>query len=213
MIATMVCTRRPEFWHNVIENLNRQTVQPDLIVVVYAGDWKPDILPHAPKVIFKQDEPGWSLPHKRLWAMEQIVKQSNVGLALHFDDDDRYGFHYIEEAMAALAAHPDAAIIGKARYYTNWIHLGLPPILSDVTNTSPEGKVFWVAGPSIAINIAKWIEHPGFRYDPEDVFDDRGLIRATNALQLPIYTTSPENFFYQRYDSTHNHLWHSPEPV
>ena len=218
MLTVLVCTRRPAFWRNVVENLDRQVRQPDLVVVVYQGfdgDLPcKDLIPNVPRIILHKAEPDWNLPQKRLKGMEIITAETQVGSVSHFDDDDRYSEHYLEEVAAAFVLHPDAAIVGKAQYYTRWTHKPITPILDGchLSEIAPNGRVPWVAGPSISINIAKWIQHPTFRYNVDDIFDDRALLQSVRALDLPIYTTSRDNFFYQRYPEGHNHLWAAPNP-
>lgn len=214
MIVTVTPSWRPSFWKAAAENIVRQCTRPVASVLVRhkttenSRVWE-DLLTQygiCPHVLTAQDE--WMLGDVLRYGFDYAHELVENGLIATMDDDDLYLPLYLTELEDFFAEHQDAAIIGKQTYRVRFCDgtNRIPKLMCPRWTPNPQ-QVYSVAGPTIAVNIEKYRENPSFRHPAGDPIADVGIIMAALACDLPIYSTTPEHFWLQRFGPQHKHGW------
>lgn len=241
-IITVTCSKRPEMWlSNVIPNIENQRRRPDVsLLAVHPKSFAIDnsvretLLSLQNSLQIEIGNSEWNHGQISNFAFTKAADQISTGLMVTMDDDDWYGPGYLEEIEKTFLAHPDAVIIGKRKYnvrrmdgkinYRDCIEGGPPE--------DQDGRVIWVGGPTISINVDSWRQFSNMRYPPIPV-DADGLLQYNAHLAwanrgkdgnlktvssyiygellppfAPIYTTGTDEFYCQRYSREHGHGWH-----
>jgi hypothetical protein len=214
-----ISTKRPQMWENVIENLSRQSLKPDHVVMgVHRVTDKPLNIErwcNENNIPFYCKSFPESMAHVSVES-EIVTKASELsdnedGLIFQWDDDDWYGVGFLQEAIASYGAVPDAAIIGKSWYRVRWMGSEREIVDEGYTGIDPLSMTDWVAGPTIGISIKSYLQNASFRHSTEFYQIDVAILRPAASLGLPFYTTSPTNFVLQRYPNPdHEHKWKRP---
>jgi hypothetical protein len=214
MIITVTPSLRPSMWPNVIENLKRQVRKPEMAILVThktdapTSDWEKGVLACG----IKQYQVLHAEDHHKLGdvlglGFAKAETYMDIGLICTMDDDDFYDELYFVELETFFATHLDAAIIGKQAYRCRWMDNKYPPRLMVPRWHSDTELAAKVAGPTIAVNVAAYRANPNLRHPEADPVADVGITMAAHACGLKVYTTSPDNFFLQRYPEGHGHGW------
>lgn len=220
MIATVTASRRPDFWENVLDNISRQTLMPDVSILVRhrtrgrADEWVRRLQEYVPAVmcIDAPDEVELS-DVLRLGFDTASENMLAPGFISTMDDDDSYGKSYLAEVAGMFEAHPDASIVGKQRYLVRWRDGRFPDqIMYSGVHPEPH-RAASVAGPTISVNVEAYRRDSNLRHPVGSLsYADSGLIMAAHAGGHKIYTTSEDNFYLQRYPASHGHGWAMPDP-
>ena len=241
-IITVTCSKRPSMWlSNVIPNIERQRRPPDASLLVIHpknfaidGSIKKMLLSLPSSLSIEVGEPNWNHGEISNYAFTKAENKILTGFMVTMDDDDYYGTGYLEEVERTFMAHSDAVIIGKRKYNVRRMdgRVNHPDCIEGGPPADSEGRVIWVGGPTISINVDAWRNFPSMRYPPIPVDADgllqynahlawayqgnRGNLKTVNYYVngelsppfAPIYTTGTDEFFCQRYSSEHGHGWH-----
>lgn len=201
-------------WPNAVENLRRQARKPEVAILVThktdvsTADWEQGVKDCGiAQAIVLHAEEKHHLGDVLGMGYEKASSFMDAGLICTMDDDDWYGELYFVELEAFFANHQDAAIIGKQSYRCRWMDDKYPPRLMVPRWHYGPDRAASVAGPTIAVNVQIRRNTPKFRHPEGDPIADVGIILSAHACNLPIYTTSPDNFFLQRYPAGHGHGW------
>jgi hypothetical protein len=139
---------------------------------------------------------------------------------INIDDDDFYGPDYVQEIKQCSEENPDAVLIGKARFWIERDGQRTLAIAGGCEDSSQEfTRARGLAGPTLSINIETpacdevyFNEDQGMDSGQDSDFIQRTYecwaISTGHAFPdwAPIYSTSPDNFIYQRYGPEHRHV-------
>lgn len=119
-----------------------------------------------------------------------------------FDDDDYYGPGYLAELVAAFEA--GHRVVGKCAHFTRLasgnVIYSSGDVEDDLSNTEATG----LQGPTLAAEF--WDGMPLFQ-DTGRYGEDARWLRDVTALGVPMWTTSPFHFCYQRHGLGLGHTW------
>lgn len=214
MIISVTPSLRPAMWPNVVENLRRQARKPEMAILVThkteapTDEWERGVLDcgiRQYRVLHAEEQ--HKLGDVLGMGFKEAEKNMDVGLICTMDDDDYYDELYFVELETFFVSHPDAAIIGKQSYRCRWMDEKYPPRLMVPRWHYGPDLAASVAGPTIAVNVAEYRKNPNFRHPVGDPTADVGIIMSAHACGLKIYTTTPDNFWLQRYPDSHGHGW------
>ena len=122
-VAVICVTNRPQFIGNIVDNVMRQTSLPEHVAVVVNLDESDADLPAVDARLDEIRRAGidvvlsWRPAAKSLgFCLNVTMAATDARFIAKFDDDDRYGPHYLSDALRAHD-YAGAGIIGKASHY------------------------------------------------------------------------------------------------
>jgi hypothetical protein len=214
-IATVTATRRPWMWRHMTLCLATQMRRADLSVILLH-----DVTP-GPSAELVGDLPMLIEAVPAAWRLGKIL---NAGLAEAFrlgadiacvwDDDDDYSIDYLETVERTAREHPDAWLIGKHAFWTEWPDQPERKPVEFVAPSHADGRARWLAGPTIAVTRRAW--DAGARYRDEAPIPDGPFLQdaATLAPHVdgwpPFYSTGSGGFALRRFGADHGHAWADP---
>lgn len=122
-VAVICVTNRPKFIGNIVDNVMRQTSLPEHVAVVVNLDEADADLPAVDARLNEIRDAGidvvlsWRPASKSLgFCLNVTMAATDARFVAKFDDDDRYGPHYLADALRAHG-FAGAGIVGKATSY------------------------------------------------------------------------------------------------
>ena len=196
-VWVLVPFSRPKFLQNVIDNFTRQTFHNKKLIIVENGP----ALGACKKANFNPDLLITCNEHHQSHAKNMALHElrgMGGGFWCNFDDDDYYGYNFIEE----MAEHSDKAeVIGKSDQFVR---------MAGGTLRSFEGlghneHVHLVHGPT----ICSWAEGCCDYPVPESkVGEDCQFLSEMQGTGAEIWATSKFNFVFNRYEDVEaHHTW------
>ena len=197
-VAVICVTNRPQYVDNVVQNVMRQRSLPEHVAVVVNLD-EPDA--DLPAVDARLDEIrragidvvlSWRPAAKSLgFCLNVTMAATDARFIAKFDDDDRYGPHYLADALRAHS-YAGAGIVGKHSTYvrldeTDETLLRFPGHEFTYTST--------LAGPSLVIDRERV---GGLWFRDISLGEDRAIIGDCNRRGIPTFAADRFNFLYRR---------------
>jgi hypothetical protein len=214
MIITVLPTKRPNFYDKIIEFLSHQTVKPDLAVFSvpefqfanseHLSEWLDKAGIHT---LVLREPPKTELSGIYREAFDTVGRIVNDGFMMLMSDDCWYEPKFIEETRDMFLLHPEAAIMGKTKFHVRFIGMNRQEYDECHGIIQPDGTTTWVQGDTMALNIKTYNENDHWRCNRSGIMADTELGEWALAHKLPIYSTSVDNFYYQRYPASHGHIW------
>lgn len=203
-VAVICVTNRPGFIGNVVDNVMRQTSMPEHVAVVVNLDESDADLPAVDARLDEIRAAGidvvlsWRGAAKSLgFCLNLTMAATDARFVAKFDDDDRYGPHYLADALRAHS-YAGAGIVGKHTVYARLDE-------SDETIMRFPGHEFTytstLAGPTLVIDRQRT---GGLWFRDVSVGEDRGIVTDCNRRGIPTFAADRFNFLYRR---TPNSAW------
>lgn len=193
----IIPTNRPNDWSNILSNIKKQSLQPDVVIAVENGNhlsWTKEA------TITIQSEENVGLARQKGLEVARD-KYPNSFFAM-IDGDDYYGSSYLEE----IFINKDKAdIIGKHKVFYKFENTNVLAISNGIENDFCEV----VHGPTMACHTANALDFQKCNGWGEDMcwqkrmFDDG----------FKLYATSRYNFCGIRTKDLSNHTWYVPDFV
>lgn len=197
-VAVICVTNRPHFIGNVVDNVMRQSSLPEHVAVVVNLD-EPDA--DLPAVDARLDEIrragidvvlSWRPAVKSLgFCLNVTMAATDARFVAKFDDDDRYGPHYLADSLRAHG-YAGAGIVGK---HTTYVRLEE----TDETILRFPGHEFTytstLAGPSLVIDRQR---ARGLWFRDISLGEDRALVTDCNRRGIATFAADRFNLVYRR---------------
>lgn len=199
MVSVITCTKRPDFLQVILRNFYNQNVEEKELVLILHGFSKKLVVglyddPHVHVLELPAEESLGSCLNKG-------IQHANYKIIARFDDDDYYGNNYLAEALDELASR-EADVVGKQSifiYFKEDRLLGL--LFKGKENTYIKNAGDTLVGSTLVFNkaVAEKVKFP-----PISLGEDIKFLEECKNLGLCIYASSPFNYVYIRYSSSHH---------
>ena len=197
-VAVICVTNRPQYVGNIVENVMRQQSMPEHVAVVVNLDEPDADLPAVDARLGEIRRAGvdvvlsWRPAAKSLgFCLNVTMAATDARFVAKFDDDDRYGPHYLADALRAHS-YAGAGIVGK---HTTYVRLDE----TDETILRFPGHEFTytstLAGPSLVIDRER---AGGLWFRDISLGEDRAIITDCNRRGVATFAADRFNFLYRR---------------
>lgn len=197
-VAVICVTNRPRFIDNIVENIMRQISLPEHVAVVINLDEADADLPAVDARLDEIRGAGidvllsWRPAATSLgFCLNAAMAATDARFVAKFDDDDRYGPHYLGDALRAHG-YAGAGIVGKHSIYARIEE-------TDETILRFPGREFiytaTLAGPSLVIDRERV---GGLWFRDISLGEDRAIITDCNKRGIATFAADRFNFVYCR---------------
>ena len=189
-VAVVCVSQRPQLALDVVANIERQIhIDRDRIDVVYVANHADDLTPVEtaldgwPGAVVERLDPDRSLGE----GLNIGLERSDARFVAKFDDDDRYGPHYLADALRAHS-YAGAGLVGKHSYYADVVRAGATVLRfpgNEFRYTST------LAGGTLVIDRDRVDDQ---RFDPISIGEDRAFIAACHRRGISTFSADRFNF-------------------
>lgn len=195
--VVVVPTNRPKDWDNILKNIKRQTLRPDIFIAVENGQ---DFSWTSEATITVNSEENAGLARQK--GLEVLRDKYPNSFFVFMDGDDYYGPSYIQEAYNN---RNNGDVIGKHAVFYRFNATGVIGIVSGKENE--EATI--IQGPTMAGHTRQALDFEECNGWGEDIEWQRRMVQAGRK----IYATSRFNFCGYRSIDTNDHTWTVPDIV
>ncbi|WP_409273446.1 glycosyltransferase family 2 protein [Neobacillus sp. SCS-31] len=199
MVSVITCTKRPDFLQAILRNFENQTIEEKELVLILHGFNKHLVEGLSDNPLIKVIELPFEEPLGS--CLNKGIRQAKYNIIARFDDDDYYGAHYLEEALAEMVRH-GADVVGKQSIFIYFKDEGLLGLLfKGKENTFIKNIGDTLAGSTLVFRkvVAERVLFP-----PISVGEDAVFLEECKNLGICMYASSPNNYVYIRYSSSHH---------
>lgn len=217
-IVTVTPSNKPKLWPYLLDNISRQVRKPDIAILLInleeqhpTLDWQYGISRAGVQpVVVRNPDNNTSLGHLFNLGFSRAADMLDKGLICVMSDDDCYEELYFDELEKFFLEFPNAAMIGKKYWRCRWMDNSRPPLFFPGGPAKHGERVLGddvIAGSTISISAEAWRKQVMLRFSENDKLGDVGIRSNARNLGVPVYTTSSENFWLQRWGKDQGHLW------
>ncbi|SEN49110.1 glycosyltransferase family 2 protein [Paenibacillus sp. OK076] len=204
-VSIIVCTNRPQFFDNILQNYNRQRYKRKELIIILNHDsmnlelYQNRVRKHANVSVYQVPE-SISLGQ----SLNAGITRARFSLIAKFDDDDYYSPFYLKEQVNGLI-RTKSDIVGK---HSCLVYLGASKTL---LVRSPEEKnkhVEFIQGGTLLFKreVLKKV-----RFTDRSIGEDVTFLRQCRKRGFKTYATSPYNYVYHRRQNKQSHTWRADD--
>lgn len=201
LVSLVLVTMRPTFLPGIRAILDRQTYRNTELVVALHGHRAADLEPTQRQALTGArailELPGdWSLGR----CLNAGVAEARGTFVAKIDDDDLYGRHYLQEAIAhLLAGHGD--IVGKAESYAYLEESGVIVLRKPGLSLK---RVNYVNGATLVLSRKLALKYP---FRDVTLREDTYFLDDCRLNGKVVYSTSRRHFMFLRRAAVDSHTW------
>ncbi|QOS78817.1 glycosyltransferase family 2 protein [Paenibacillus sp. JNUCC31] len=204
-VSIIVCTNRPQFFDNILQNYNRQRYKGKELIIILNHDsmnlqvYRNRVRKHANVTVYQVPE-SISLGQ----SLNAGITRARFSLIAKFDDDDYYSPFYLKEQVKELK-RTQSDIVGK---HSCLVYLGASKTLLVRSPTEQNKYVEFVQGGTLLFKkeILKKV-----RFTDRSVGEDVTFLRQCRKRGFKTYATSPYNYVYHRRQNKKSHTWRADD--
>jgi hypothetical protein len=198
-VGILLVSRRPDRLVDVLEQISRLRYHPVEVVVGLHGVGAPNEIRARAEVLGIEDKVRLLEFDEHLSlgeCLNRAAEETGASILAKFDDDDRYGRWYLDEAVDELTA-TGADLVGKVSQY---VHLTRSDQLVLYRAGKEHSETGYVNGPTFVMPRHTW-ERIGFPHRRSRV--DSIFVRGLKATGGTIRSTSRYEFILGRHGDGH----------
>lgn len=204
-VSIIVCTNRPQFFDNILQNYNRQRYKAKELIIILNHDsmnlqlYQNRVRKHANVSVYQVPE-SISLGQ----SLNAGITRARFPLIAKFDDDDYYSPFYLKEQVNGLK-RTKSDIVGK---HSCLVYLGASKTLLVRSPKEKNKYVEFIQGGTLLFKreILKKV-----RFTDRSVGEDVTFLRQCRKRGFKTYATSPYNYVYHRRQNKKSHTWRADD--
>ncbi|MFE6073789.1 glycosyltransferase [Paenibacillus sp. NPDC057886] len=204
-VSIIVCTNRPKFFDNILQNYNRQRYKVKELIIILNHDsmnlqlYRNRVRKHANVSVYQVPE-SISLGQ----SLNAGITQARLSLIAKFDDDDYYSPFYLKEQVNGLK-RTKSDIVGK---HSCLVYLGASKTLLVRSPNEKNKHVEFIQGGTLLFKreILKKV-----RFTDRSIGEDVTFLRQCRKKGFKTYATSPFNYVYHRRQNKQSHTWRADD--
>ncbi|MFB8374085.1 glycosyltransferase [Paenibacillus taichungensis] len=204
-VSIIVCTNRPQFFDNILQNYNRQRYKGKELIIILNHDsmnlqlYQNRVRKHANVSVYQVPE-SISLGQ----SLNAGITRAQFPLIAKFDDDDYYSPFYLKEQVNGLR-RTKSDIVGK---HSCLVYLGASKTLLVRSPKEKNKYVEFIQGGTLLFKreILKKV-----RFTDRSVGEDVTFLRQCRKRGFRTYATSPYNYVYHRRQNKKSHTWRADD--
>lgn len=204
-VSIVVCTNRPQFFENILQNYSRQHYQSKELIIVLNHDHM-NLSLYQKRVRNLANVYVYQVPESISLGqcLNAGITRTRFSLIAKFDDDDYYSPHYLAEQVRELR-RTQSDIVGK---HSCLVYLGASKTLLVRSPTEKNKPVEFVQGGTILFKreVLKKV-----RFTDRSIGEDVTFLRQCRKRGFKAYATSPFNYVYNRRQNKKSHTWRADD--
>ncbi|MGV2884344.1 glycosyltransferase [Paenibacillus taichungensis] len=204
-VSIIVCTNRPQFFDNILQNYNRQRYKGKELIIILNHDsmnlqlYQKRVRKHANVSVYQVPE-SISLGQ----SLNAGITRAQFPLIAKFDDDDYYSPFYLKEQVNGLR-RTKSDIVGK---HSCLVYLGASKTLLVRSPKEKNKYVEFIQGGTLLFKreILKKV-----RFTDRSIGEDVTFLRQCRKRGFKTYATSPYNYVYHRRQNKKSHTWRADD--
>ncbi|NEU59357.1 glycosyltransferase family A protein [Paenibacillus sp. ALJ109b] len=204
-VSFIVCTNRPQFFDNILQNYNRQRYKAKELIIILNHDsmnlqlYQNRVRKHANVSVYQVPE-SISLGQ----SLNAGITRARFPLIAKFDDDDYYSPFYLKEQVNGLR-RTKSDIVGK---HSCLVYLGASKTLLVRSPKEKNKYVEFIQGGTLLFKreILKKV-----RFTDRSIGEDVTFLRQCRKRGFKTYATSPYNYVYHRRQNKKSHTWRADD--
>ncbi|MFS0856347.1 glycosyltransferase [Paenibacillus taichungensis] len=204
-VSIIVCTNRPQFFDNILQNYNRQRYKAKELIIILNHDsmnlqlYQNRVRKHANVSVYQVPE-SISLGQ----SLNAGITRAQFPLIAKFDDDDYYSPFYLKEQVNGLR-RTKSDIVGK---HSCLVYLGASKTLLVRSPKEKNKYVEFIQGGTLLFKreILKKV-----RFTDRSIGEDVTFLRQCRKRGFKTYATSPYNYVYHRRQNKKSHTWRADD--
>jgi glycosyltransferase involved in cell wall biosynthesis len=204
-VSIIVCTNRPQFFDNILQNYNRQRYEGKELIIILNHDsmnlklYQNRVRKHANVSVYQVPE-SISLGQ----SLNAGITRARFPLIAKFDDDDYYSPFYLKEQVNGLR-RTKSDIVGK---HSCLVYLGASKMLLVRSPKEKNKYVEFIQGGTLLFKkeILKKV-----RFTDRSIGEDVTFLRQCRKRGFKTYATSPYNYVYHRRQNKKSHTWRADD--
>jgi len=204
-VSIIVCTNRPQFFDNILQNYNRQRYKGKELIIILNHDsmnlklYQNRVRKHANVSVYQVPE-SISLGQ----SLNAGITRARFPLIAKFDDDDYYSPFYLKEQVNGLR-RTKSDIVGK---HSCLVYLGASKMLLVRSPKEKNKYVEFIQGGTLLFKkeILKKV-----RFTDRSIGEDVTFLRQCRKRGFKTYATSPYNYVYHRRQNKKSHTWRADD--
>ncbi|OAX48998.1 glycosyltransferase [Paenibacillus sp. AD87] len=204
-VSIIVCTNRPQFFDNILQNYNRQRYKGKELIIILNHDsmnlqlYQNRVRKHANVSVYQVPE-SISLGQ----SLNAGITRAQFPLIAKFDDDDYYSPFYLKEQVNGLR-RTKSDIVGK---HSCLVYLGASKTLLVRSPKEKNKYVEFIQGGTLLFKreILKKV-----RFTDRSIGEDVTFLRQCRKRGFKTYATSPYNYVYHRRQNKKSHTWRADD--
>lgn len=204
-VSIIVCTNRPQFFDNILQNYNRQRYKGKELIIILNHDsmnlqlYQNRVRKHANVSVYQVPE-SISLGQ----SLNAGITRAQFPLIAKFDDDDYYSPFYLKEQVNGLR-RTKSDIVGK---HSCLVYLGASKTLLVRSPKEKNKYVEFIQGGTLLFKreILKKVQ-----FTDRSIGEDVTFLRQCRKRGFKTYATSPYNYVYHRRQNKKSHTWRADD--
>lgn len=204
-VSIIVCTNRPQFFDNILQNYNRQRYKAKELIIILNHDsmnlqlYQNRVRKHTNVSVYQVPE-SISLGQ----SLNAGITRAQFPLIAKFDDDDYYSPFYLKEQVNGLR-RTKSDIVGK---HSCLVYLGASKTLLVRSPKEKNKYVEFIQGGTLLFKreILKKV-----RFTDRSIGEDVTFLRQCRKRGFKTYATSPYNYVYHRRQNKKSHTWRADD--
>lgn len=204
-VSIIVCTNRPQFFDNILQNYNRQRYKGKELIIILNHDsmnlqlYQNRVRKHANVSVYQVPE-SISLGQ----SLNAGITRAQFPLIAKFDDDDYYSPFYLKEQVNGLR-RTKSDIVGK---HSCLVYLGASKTLLVRSPKEKNKYVEFIQGGTL---LFKREILNKVRFTDRSIGEDVTFLRQCRKRGFKTYATSPYNYVYHRRQNKKSHTWRADD--
>lgn len=204
-VSVIVCTNRPQFFHNILRNfLNQRYAHKELIIILNKDSM--DVRQYRNKIRAYPRISVYQVPEKISLGqcLNCGIAKARLPLIAKFDDDDYYSPFYLREQVKALR-RTKSDIVGK---HASLVYLEASKKLIIRSPGEANKQAHFVQGGTLLFTgrVSRQV-----RFPDRSLGEDVAFLKQCRDKGYETYATSPYNYVYMRRENKRSHTWRVPD--
>ncbi|WP_340017005.1 glycosyltransferase [Paenibacillus sp. FSL K6-1318] len=204
-VSIVVCTNRPQFFDNILQNYSRQRYQSKELIIVLNHD-RMNLGLYQNRVRNLANVHVYQVPESISLgqSLNAGITRARFALIAKFDDDDYYSPYYLTEQVRELR-RTKSDIVGK---HSCLVYLGASKTLLVRSPAEKNKPVEFVQGGTLLFKreVLKKV-----RFTDRSIGEDVTFLRQCRKRGFKAYATSPYNYVYHRRQNKKSHTWRADD--
>ncbi|WP_440119301.1 glycosyltransferase family 2 protein [Paenibacillus sp. QZ-Y1] len=204
-VSIVVCTNRPQFFDNILQNYSRQRCKSKELIIVLNQD-SMNLGLYQNRVRNLANVQVYQVPENISLgqSLNAGMTRARFSLIAKFDDDDYYSPFYLTEQVRELR-RTKSDIVGK---HSCLVYLGASKTLLVRSPAEKNKPVEFVQGGTLLFKreVLKKV-----RFTDRSIGEDVTFLRQCRKRGFKSYATSPFNYVYHRRQNKKSHTWRADD--